>query len=344
MAQKRTEIIKMPKVTVITPVYNGEKYLDEAIQSILNQTFSDFEYIVINDCSTDKTGEILKKYLKEDARVKLLQNETNKGVCFSLNRGLREAKGEYVAIMDSDDISLPQRLEKQVSFMDSHPEIGVCGSWLEFFGNKIYVWKTIPQHNDIFVGLLFGSMFGHPTVIMRKSVLLDLKALYSEEHRAAGDYNFWVRLGICCVRFANIQEVLLNYRFHSANISTTKRNLQKENAQNSLIILLKKLGVEPTTEELRLHSLLKKGIAVSRSEVKDVSLWLNKLVEANKNSKLCSESALSILLAKRWFSLCYRSSRRVPLIFTIYFSNKISKSIRISPKQKVKFFIKSILP
>ena len=204
--------------------------------------------------------------------------------------------------------------------------------------------KTIPQHNDIFAGLLFGSMFGHSSVIIRQSILLDLKAFYDEEYRAAGDYNYWVRLGILGVKFANIKEILLKYRFHSKNISTTKKKLQKEEAENSLIILLKKLGVNPTPKDLYLHNLLKKGIVVNRSEVKDVSLWLNKLIEANNNAKLFSEPALSALLAKRWFSLCYRSSRRVPLIFTIYFSNKISKSIRISPKQKVKFFIKCILP
>jgi len=118
--------MKEPKVTVLMPVYNGEKYLNEAIDSILGQTFKDFKFLIINDGSTDGTADILKSY--KDSRIKVTNNEKNIGLTKSLNKGLKMAKSEYIARMDADDISLPTRLQKQVEFMDSHPKVGVCGT------------------------------------------------------------------------------------------------------------------------------------------------------------------------------------------------------------------------
>ena len=152
------------KMSVIMPVYNGEKYLKEAIDSILNQTFSDFEFIIVNDCSSDNTEDIIKSY--KDNRIVYLKNEENSGVATTLNRGLDIAKGEYIARMDADDISLPKRFEKQVDFMDKNKNCIICGSNTELFGaisGRTYVPLT---DSAIRATVIFSSPFTHPTVMI----------------------------------------------------------------------------------------------------------------------------------------------------------------------------------
>ena len=126
-----------PKVTVLMPVYNGEKYLKEAITSILLQTFDDFEFLIINDGSSDASVDIIQSF--RDPRIRLVHNDTNIGLIATLNKGLKLAHGKYVARMDQDDISLPRRLEKQTYFMDNNPDVGVCGTWIKLFMGLDYI-------------------------------------------------------------------------------------------------------------------------------------------------------------------------------------------------------------
>ena len=126
--------MKSPQISVVMPAYNAEKYITEAIDSILFQTFKDFEFIIINDASTDSTKDIIESY--KDPRIKLVNNEQNKGVAKSLNIGISVACGKYIARMDADDIALPERFQKQFDFMEQHPNIDVCGSWAKKTGNE----------------------------------------------------------------------------------------------------------------------------------------------------------------------------------------------------------------
>lgn len=162
----------MPLISVVMPVYNAELYLDEAIQSITNQTYKKFEFIIINDGSTDKSLEIIKKYKDEYSRIVLISRE-NKGLVFSLNEGISKAKGKYIARMDADDISLSTRLEEQVAFMEENQEIGVCGSWVEVFGDnrKNTIWKMPKSNEELKTRLLFSVPVAHPSVMMRKEIL-----------------------------------------------------------------------------------------------------------------------------------------------------------------------------
>lgn len=217
------------KVTVLMSVYNGEKYLKEAVDSILNQTFTDFEFLITNDASTDKSMEILRSY--NDSRIKIVSNEKNLGLTKSLNKGLSLAKGEYIARMDADDISDPYRLEKQVYFLDMHPEIGILGTQYRLFdsnsrNSKIMVVPTCDV--QIRWNLLFKCTFAHPTVMIRKNVLLVNKLKYDEAFFVAEDYELWTRL-LKYTRGANLKECLLQYRIHSTNASVEHRKKQFEN-------------------------------------------------------------------------------------------------------------------
>ena len=205
------------RVTVLMPVYNGERFLREAIDSILNQSYQDFEFLIIDNASTDQSRNIVLSY--NDKRIQFIQNSENLGLEKSLNKGIRQAKGEYIVRMDCDDISLPQRLQKQIDFMDTNPRVAVCGSWVETFGDDNNIWKFPLNNEEICCGLLFYSALAHPSVVLRKDLFVDNKFFYDELQRFewAEDYELWVRISQKH-ELANIGEVLLLHCLHECNV------------------------------------------------------------------------------------------------------------------------------
>lgn len=216
---------KKIKVSVLMPAYNVEKYVGEAIESILNQTFKDFEFIIINDGSTDDTAKIINEYAAKDARIKFVDNKKNSGLIAVLNQGLDICNGEYIARMDSDDIAYPERFAKQVKYLDKHHECGVLGTSYKMFGSSEET-VILPKNVSI-VKMLTGGWVAHPTVMMRKSVLDKHNLYYDPECLVAEDYDLWTRL-VRVTEVHNLQEVLLNYRWHGENVSITKAEIQKQ--------------------------------------------------------------------------------------------------------------------
>jgi glycosyltransferase involved in cell wall biosynthesis len=216
----------IPKITVLMPVYNCENYILEAVKSILQQTYTNFEFLIIDDCSTDKTVEIIKSL--NDDRIQLIQKPKNTGITESLNYGIRISKGEYIARMDGDDISLPTRFEKQVAFMEANVDVVVCGTAFEFLHNNFYI--AVPENNDeIKVGLLQECKIGHPTVMMRTLFLRKNQLFYNTNMEPAEDYDLWVRM-IHLGKFHNLQESLLKYRVHDEQVSSKRNQIQIETA------------------------------------------------------------------------------------------------------------------
>lgn len=213
------------KITVLMPVYNGESYLGSAIESILNQSYKDFEFLIIDDASTDSSGEIIKSF--RDPRIRLIHNEINMGLNKTLNIGLAAAQNEYIARMDQDDISYPERLMKQVSYLEKNPEVGVCGTAIEFLdktGNKKKL--IFPTENSLIRwSFCFYNPTAHPTVMMRKKIVAKVKG-YSvlDNARYAEDYDLWSRL-LPITKFHNLKEPLLVLRKHDSNM--TVLNLEK---------------------------------------------------------------------------------------------------------------------
>ena len=223
------------------PVYNGEKYLSEAIESILNQTFKDFEFLIINDGSTDSSREIILSY--DDYRIKLIENDNNIGLTKSLNKGIDIACGKYIARMDADDISMPERLEKQVDFMENHEDIAVCGSWFSVIddkGNILSEVKTQINHEFLFFELFFKNPIGHATTIMRKSVI-EHTGRYDPDYVVTQDYYLWFRIIESGYKIHNIDRVLIYYRKHENMVSLVENNLQEVNAQKVIKALIQKM-------------------------------------------------------------------------------------------------------
>jgi len=213
-----------PKVSVILPVYNCEKYLQYAIESILDQTFKDFELLILDDGSTDKSSEIAKKYAAKDNRIRYFYH-SNMGLAKTLNKGLKLARGVYIARQDADDISHPERLEKQVKYLDGHPEIALVGTsmyQIDEKGKKLYFYKFPTSHNKIIKLLEKGeNPFPHTSIMIRKSVI-NMIGGYRELFKKAQDYDLYLRV---CERFkvASIPEPLVQVRFHEESISRSER-------------------------------------------------------------------------------------------------------------------------
>jgi len=222
---------KNPRVSVLMPVYNGERYLREAVESILDQTFTDFEFVIVDDGSTDNTWQILQSYAANEPRIVLVRNETNVGVARSLNKGLELARGEYVARMDADDVSLPGRLTAQVAFLDEHPEVGVLGCAVQVIdgcGNPSRIRRFPAEHGVIKWCLCFDDPIAHPTVMMRREVVGRVGG-YSTDLLTAEDYDLWRRLNQV-TRLSNLPEMLLYLRRHEACVTRAHRAKQLENS------------------------------------------------------------------------------------------------------------------
>lgn len=207
----------MPKISVIMPAYNAEKYIAEAIDSILGQTFGDFEFIILNDCSSDRTEEIILSY--DDPRIVYLKNERNLGVAATLNRGLAMAKGEYIARMDADDISLPERFAKQVAYLDGHPAVAVLGTNLEAFdqtGVLRYGWSATDP-DQMRIDLLFSCGLAHPSVMMRRSVTAELGG-YDPAFEGLEDYELWCRVARK-YDVTTLPDILFRYRMHGGQVT-----------------------------------------------------------------------------------------------------------------------------
>ncbi len=217
---------RRPKVSVIMPVYNAEHFLPEAIESILKQTFTAWEFIIIDDGSTDASWKIIREYARAEPRIVALRNGQNLRISRTLNRGLQTARGQYIARMDADDISALDRLEKQVAYMDQHPEVGVCGGKMQMINAAGAVIGQRPYYltdSEIRRRIFRYSPFAHPTIIMRKAVL-EKCGYYDPAFDYAEDYELYFRVGRIAT-FGNLPDVTLRYRVlpRSTTSSVTKK-------------------------------------------------------------------------------------------------------------------------
>ena len=210
-----------PMISVLMSAYNEEDWVEEAIDSILKQTYEDFEFIIVNDGSTDDTAEILASYEKRDNRITVI-NQENKGLTKSLNKGLKHCSGKYVARMDANDIALPTRFEKQASFLEEHPDHAVIGTWREEFWENQDKKRSVhfPTRNQIIQRTLVKyCCLGHSTTMMRTSVLKDLQ--YNESYDLGEDYDLWTRIGESH-KLANLPDDLMLIRRIPGSITTSK--------------------------------------------------------------------------------------------------------------------------
>lgn len=267
-------------LSVVMPAYNAGKTIKESIDSILNQSFKDFEFIIINDGSTDNTEDVIHSY--GDKRIRYLKNDVNRGIIYTLNRGIIESKGKYIARMDSDDISLSTRFEKQITILESRPNVIVCGTLISPFGSKMKKTNlTKLQLHDLKMKeqLAITTCFAHPTVIIRKSVLLNNDIKYDENFKNAEDYKLWIDL-MEYGEYYTVSEKLLLYRLSDSQISQTNNPITEKSVSKCREVYLLKSVDKHVVSDIRQY-----GINIQ---------LITKLKKQTDNKKIIEAAYLSL--------------------------------------------------
>jgi glycosyltransferase involved in cell wall biosynthesis len=301
VADNGTEIAE-PRISVVMAAYNAAEHLSGAIDSILGQTFENFELIVIDDGSKDDTSAIIHGYA--DPRLRPVRNPHNLGLIASLNRGLDLARGEFIARMDADDEALPRRFEEQIRFLDAHPEIGLCGTAIETFGVRTERWALECEPARVRCQMLFDPGLSHPTVMFRRSILLQHDLRYDPAYLHAEDYALWVRFA-AVAQVANLPSVLLRYRLHPHSVSHNHRDTQRRTADRVRREQVQRLGIEPTERQMTVHATLMRGAPHTLTlGLDETEAWLSTLLEANRRTGFVEQKVLSSMLYEKWFRLC----------------------------------------
>lgn len=334
----------MPRVTVLMPTYNVAPYVREAIDSVLQQTYHDFELLIIDDCSTDNTVEVVRNI--DDPRIHIVQNEKNVGLAENLNRGLSHITTEYVARMDGDDIAEPFWLEREVTILDSHPEIGICSGGFERFGTVKSLVRFPERHEDCMANMLFECSVIVPT--FRMSLYRNHGLRYSTEAFPAEDYRFWAE----CLRVTkiyNIQETLFHYRMHPTQICAARREEQQHKVAQVRLYMLEWLSEDFTEEEKTYYTgqFMAPQIA-SKQDYQERKAFCRKMIEKNRNVGHFDEEALRRRLDKHLTLTLY--STIVDRFFNNGYSipkylNYLSSGLafRTGRKYETKFLLKSLL-
>ncbi len=289
-------------ISVVMPVFNGERYLKDAVESILNQSYAHFEFIIINDGSTDSTSAILSQY--KDDRLKLVHFEENRGLIEALNHGFKLAQGNYIARMDADDVALPNRLHEQVYAMKQHPEWIACDTdYYLYDGVKKVRSSSSLSGDELNVLLIFSTCFCHPSVMMKRSNNLPLP-IYEKAFKHVEDYRLWTQLAPLG-QLGHLSLPLLLYRHHAGQVSNNQREYQLALNKQIRSDYLKHLGISISeTEWLSLNRVGNNEFITSVAELKAIEQCLSKLKDALITKTHLTPSAILNVINKFWYDSC----------------------------------------
>ena len=294
--------VDFPLVSVVIPVFNAAKYVAEALTSITEQAYGgELEIIVLDDASTDGSCACITAL--GDARIRVVRSEENQGIVWQLNRGITLAQGKYIVRMDADDISLPGRIARQVSFMEAHPRVAACGTWIEVFGRQNFVWRSPTSSEGLRLYALKNSPLAHPTVILRKSVLDAHGLAYKQAFIYVEDYELWNRLAEVG-ELATLPEVLLRYRMHPAQTGATKAAIQQQAADGLRAAQLRSLGLKLSPADVqRFGWLMDSQRVVPVAEYAPIRRLIASLYAHNAQHGLFDSLKFGQLLADSWLEM-----------------------------------------
>lgn len=289
-------------ISIALPVYNGEKYIAECLDSLLAQTYEDFEIILIDDCSTDDTAQIVAGY--DDTRIRYYKNEKNLGIVHTLNKAFGLCRGEYIARMDADDIAMPQRLEKQLELMERNPELGIVSVWFQMFGDVDCSVHYAVEPKEIACRLLFSLQLLHPGWLMRRR-LVDEGLAYREEYRYAEDWDFLVRAART-VGLGNVPRELMRYRINPGQLSNVYNAPQQAAANRVARDQLEYLGMELTDEQFALYrrAFGRREELLSGQEMDKLLQILRTMEQANGQKRVYDPAMLHKVIREEVYWLC----------------------------------------
>lgn len=330
----------MCKVSVVLPVYNVAPFIQQTIESVLQQSFQDFELLVLDDCSTDDTVERVCTFT--DSRVKLIANPQNLGRAGTDNAALAFVRGEYIAKMDGDDLCHPERLARQVAYLDCHPNVNVVGSWMQNFGTSSYLNQYPVTPHAAQVMTLFTLPTGNPSVMMRTHLFRDEGMHYDAALRQTEDYDFFARY-VRKLSVVTLPEALIQYR---VPLNTSKATVLTERASVADEVrsrLLSDWGIAFTARELQVHNtiaMLDRPLGDVRLE--EIEAWLSKLIWYNDEQPLFEPAALRHGLGERWFEVCYTHPQ--PLLRGVlqFGRSRLANYFPLESSKRLKFWAKAM--
>ena len=273
----------MPETTVLIPAYNCGKYLKETLDSVLKQTYQDYEILIIDDGSTDDIDEVVGAY--KDKRILYLKNPENLGIVHTLNNGLEIATGEFIARMDADDLMLGNRLEEQVTFLKRNLDYGMVGGWYKITdesGHLLNTSRTPQEHEFLRLGLTFRNQFAHPAVTMRTSIVRELK--YNPELQYCEDHDLWIRFSEK-TKVTNLPGMYLSYRWYPGNSCNRKQKELKTAVLSLLSRELDKIEISHSPEELMLHGAvcfgLGRKLVINLEKRKQIKQWYDRVFSSH---------------------------------------------------------------
>lgn len=293
-----------PRVSVQMPAYNSARYVGTAIESVLGQTFRDFELLVIDDGSTDDTASIVRSYA--DPRIRLTRNERNLGLGEVRSQAVGLARGEYIAFLDSDDVAARQRLDLQVTFLDRHPACGLVGGWarrLDAEGREVGIIRRPTSGKRIRARLLFNYCFKNTTVMARRRLVEEYG--FRSEFLVSQDVDLWVRIALDHDA-ENLPVVLSDYRDHAGGISKRHRRLTRDMRLKIISEQLQRLGIDFDQGDILCHYDVCEPHQAPRTRefLEHAADWLRRLQEANRSARLYPGPEFDRAIGERWLKAC----------------------------------------
>lgn len=321
-----------PKVTVFIALYNAENYIKETIESVLNQTFNDYEILIINDGSTDNSVDVVNQF--DDSRIRLLHNEKNSGERFTRHRALTEAIGKYIAVLDADDLALPNRLELQVDFLENNPNYVLCGGWAKCIdengklNNNLMTPKT--ANEEIKINMLFQNQFVNSSTMYLKDIGLKVGGYNGED--IPPDYDFFSKLTEK-YNIANLPHYFILYRQHSNSISITNRAALRKGELNILSFLYEKFNLEESLLKVP-HSFFTEDF--SELKYNEIKIFFEKIISENKRNNYYSNEQFVEVVFNKWLKIVInKKNRKIALDFI---NNPIFDYKKLNFKEKRKIF------
>jgi glycosyltransferase involved in cell wall biosynthesis len=320
----------MPKVSVIMPAYQAEQYISESIQSIVNQQFTDWELIITDDSSHDHTAAVVLLWADKDKRIRLIRNDNHSGAAQSRNKAIEAASGELIAFLDADDIAYPQRLHKQVSFMQQHPSVGLVAHWLDIIDENSlphpaqWVWRREKDaHLPVF--LLFGNAFALSSVMMKRSLVEQVHG-FSTAFEPCEDYALWSEAATI-TNLHIIPEKLGARREHHHNWTTLATEKSKLQTEQIIKRNISKLGLSPSADELRLHQQLRhRQFIMDNNFARKAQQWLENLLYQNKKYRIYQQQAITEVVGEIWYDYWHLRHQEGLSTLKNYFSSALWRS------------------
>lgn len=341
-----------PRVTVFIPAFNAERYIGDAIESVLAQTYPDFELLIIDDGSTDASAAVICSF-ETDPRLRAVSHIQNLGQPRTRNHGLEIANGEYIAFLDADDRCIPERIARQVAYLDTHADIDGVGSWMAWMDENGHAidqpYDELPLAPErIACHMLVECPIAHPTMMLRASALSGYR--YNESFAGAEDYELWARM-IVKHRFANVSDALVCYRRHAGQATIIHGEIQKADDLRVYQLQLSALGVCGDSSDLIRHECLFKfegrqpvlertGAPLDIHYLRWARAWLEGLLEGNTQYRIYPEPAFSQMLAERWLFACRKAARNSPLRWVAreFFASPLRRTVASLYAQRVRHF------